>query len=405
MTPQKSQGLFSSRLHWNLQTNRLSLLLEEKRRQGARILDLTESNPTAAGFDYPESKVLHALAQPAALRYEPDPRGLLIARQAVAEYYQQRGENVAPEQIHLTASTSEAYTHLFKLLANPGQNVLVPQPSYPLFEFLAGLEGLQLVPYQLIYLDEKEAWQIDFDSIAAAITRQTRAIILVHPNNPTGSFVKRGELAELLRLCAENHLALIVDEVFSDYALAADSEVLSTFVAVSEAPTFVLSGLSKILGLPQMKLGWIVVNGPEEFRRQAQEYLDLIADTYLSVSTPIQHATPHWLALRPMLQKQIRERIKENLAFLQAQLGNNPNYRLLRVEGGWYAVLMLPFLQREEDFVLLLLEREGILAHPGYFFDFPFEGFLVVSLLPPPEIFHQGVGRLMTRITKTETNP
>lgn len=398
MRPKQSPIPFSSRFKWNLQTNRLSLLLDEKRRQGVKIFDLTESNPTAAGLDYPAEEILQALAQPAALRYEPNPRGLLIARQAVAEYYQQRGEKVDPDHIHLTVSTSEAYMFLFKLLTDNGQNVLVPQPSYPLFEFLAGFEGVELAPYRLVYHEEKEEWRIDFDSVTATINSQTRAIMLVNPNNPTGSFVKRDELAELNRLCVEHKLALIVDEVFSDYAFDADSARMTTLVGNSEVPTFILSGLSKILGLPQMKLGWIMVNGPDDLRHQAQEYLDLLADTYLSVSTPIQHAAPQWLKLQPLLQNQIKDRTKANLEFLQTQFAHHPNYHLLRTEGGWYAVIALPFLQREERFVLFTLDRDNVFVHPGYFFDFPHEGFLVVSLLPPPEIFREGAARLWERI-------
>ncbi len=390
--------LFSSRFKWSLQTNRLSLLLEEKRRQGSKIFDLTESNPTAAGLDYPTNEILPPLAQSAALRYEPNPRGLLIARQAVAEYYRQRGERVDPDRILLTVSTSEAYMFLFKLLTDSGQNVLVPQPSYPLFEFLAGFEGLELTPYQLVYREAKGEWRVDFDSIAAAINPLTRAIIVVNPNNPTGSFVKREELAALNRLGAEHQLALIVDEVFSDYALDANPARIATLVGNANVPTFVLSGLSKILGLPQMKLGWIVINGPENFCHVAQEYLDFIADTYLSVSTPIQHAAPHWLKLQPLLQSPISDRVKANLAFLQKQLANQPHCRLLRAEGGWYAVIELAYLESEEELVLTLLEHDDVLVHPGYFFDFPNEGFLVFSLLPPAEIFREGVGRLLARI-------
>lgn len=389
---------FSSRFKWNLQTNRLSSLLEEKRRQGVKIFDLTESNPTVAGFDYPAEKILPALAQPAALRYEPDARGLLMTRQAVAEYYQQRREQVDAEQIHLTVSTSEAYMFLFKLLTDGSLNVLVPQPSYPLFEFLAGFEGVELAPYLLVYHEEKGEWRIDFESVLAAINSQTRAIMLVNPNNPTGSFVKRDELAQLNRLCAEHKLALIVDEVFSDYVFDAGSARMTTLVANSEVQTFVLSGLSKILGLPQMKLGWIVVNGPADWRRQAQEYMDLLADTYLSVSTPIQHAAPQWLKLQPLLQNQIKARIKANLGFLQSLIANHPHCRLLRAEGGWYAILEIFNHASEEKLILTLLERDEVLVHPGYFFDFTSEGFLVLSLLPPPEIFREGLGRLLVRI-------
>lgn len=392
------KALFSSRFKWNLQTNRLSELLEKRRQQGVKILDLTESNPTAAGLEYPAEKILPALAQPAALRYEPQPRGLLIARQAVAEYYQQRGERVDPDYIHLTVGTSEAYMLLFKLLTDGGHNVLVPQPSYPLFEFLAGFEGVELAPYQLIYHEKKGQWRIDFDSVYGVINPQTRAIMVVNPNNPTGSFVKRDELAELNGLCAEHQLALIVDEVFSDYVLNAGSARMRTLAGNSEVLTFVLSGLSKILGLPQMKLGWIVVNGPGDSRHQAQEYLDLLADTYLSVSTPVQHAAPQWLKMKTLLQNPLRGRVKSNLAFLQTRFADHPHCRLLRTEGGWYAILEIFDLASEEELILTLLERDDVLVHPGYFFDFTNEGFLILSLLPPPEIFREGAGRLWERI-------
>jgi hypothetical protein len=395
---------FSSRFEkWNLQTNRLSLSLEEKKQKGVKIFDLTESNPTAVGFDYPADDILQALAQPQSLRYEPNPRGLLSTRLAVAEYYRHRGELdnrygelVEPEQIHLTASTSEAYTFLFKLLTDPGQNILVPQPSYPLFDFLAGLEGIELVPYHLVY--EKEEWRIDFESIADAITEQTRAIIWVNPNNPTGSFIKREEAAQLQQICAAQQLALIVDEVFSDYAFLPSLNRRTSFLGVTEVLTFVMSGLSKILGLPQMKLGWIVVNGPEKLRRQAEEYLELIADTYLSVSTPVQHAAPQWLEMAATLQEQIRRRVHANLFFLQTQLDDHPTCRLLRAEGGWYAILQSDAFIPEDDLILTLLDNDNVLVHPGYFFDFENEGFLIISLLPPAEIFHEGVLRLLKRI-------
>jgi len=390
---------FSSRFEkWNLQANRLSLLLEEKKQKGVKIFDLTESNPTAVGFDYPVDAILPALAQPQSLRYEPNPRGLLSTRQAVAEYYRRRGEKVASEQIHLTVSTSEAYTFLFKLLADPGQNILVPQPSYPLFDFLAGLEGIELVSYRLDYDNASEEWRIDFASITGAITEQTRAIIWVNPNNPTGSFIKREEAAQLRQICVTQHLALIVDEVFSDYAFLQQANRKASLVGENEMLTFVMSGLSKILGLPQMKLGWIIVNGPGKLRQQAQEYLELIADTYLSVSAPVQHAAPHWLKLAATLQEPIHRRVRTNLLFLQTQLDDHPACRLLRAEGGWYAILQSDDFIPEEDLILTLLEKDNVLVHPGYFFDFAREGFLIVSLLPPAEIFCEGVSRLLKRI-------
>jgi len=396
---QARQNNFSSRFEkWNLETNRLSLLLEEKKPKGVKIFDLTESNPTAVGFDYPADDILRALAQPQILQYEPHPRGLLTTRQAVAEYYRRRGELVEPERIHLTVSTSEAYAFLFKLLADPGQNILVPQPSYPLFDFLAGLEGIELLPYRLDYDNARAEWRIDFASIAGAITEQTRAIIWVNPNNPTGSFIKREEAAQMRQICVTQHLALIVDEVFSDYAFLPPLNRKPSLVGENEMLTFVMSGLSKILGLPQMKLGWIIVNGPEKLRRQAQEYLELIADTYLSVSTPVQHAAPKWLELTTTLQEQIHLRVRANLLFLQTQLDDHPACRLLRAEGGWYAILQSADFVPEEDLILALLEKDNVLVHPGYFFDFAKEGFLIVSLLPPAEIFCEGVSRLLKRL-------
>lgn len=393
-----SQSNFSSRFDkWNLPANRLSLLLEEKKQKGIQVFDLTASNPTAVGLDYSSDDILPALTQPQILQYEPQPRGLLSCRLAVAEYYRRRGELVTPEQIHLTASTSEAYMFLFKLLADPGQNILVPQPSYPLFDFLAGLEGIELLPYHLDYDNVRKEWRLDFASIADAMTEQTRAIIWVNPNNPTGSFIKSEEVTQLRQICVAQNLALIVDEVFADYAFLPQANQKSSLVGESGMLTFVMSGLSKILGLPQMKLGWIVVNGPEKLRRQAQEYLELIADTYLSVSTPVQYAAPHWLELTTTLQEPIQRRVRSNLLFLQTQLDNHSSCRLLRTEGGWYAILQSEAFTPEEDLILTLLEKDNVLVHPGYFFDFVNEGFLILSLLPQTEIFHEGVSRLLNR--------
>lgn len=390
--------MFSSRFKWNLEANRLASLLEEKKRAGSKILDLTESNPTRAGFDYPTTEIFSALSAPQAMLYEPTPRGLLSARQAVADYYRERGETVEPERMHLTASTSEGYAYLFKLLADQGDAVLVPQPSYPLFEFLATLEGIELRPYELSYT-HPVGWQIDFDSLARAASSDTRAVIIVNPNNPTGSFIKRSELERLTDFCATRGLALIVDEVFSDYALTADEERVSSLVSVSSVLTFVMSGLSKTLALPQMKLGWIITNGPAELRREAEERLDLIADTFLSVNTPVQHAAPAWLRLREGLQRQIIERVRGNLDHLAHLTADSP-CRLLKVEGGWYATLEVPRHCSEEELVLTLLAEDEVLVHPGYFFDFAREAFLVLSLLPPPEIFHEAAGRLLTRAAR-----
>jgi aspartate/methionine/tyrosine aminotransferase len=392
---QKIKPMFSSRFKWNLESNQLALLTDEKRRVGARILDLTESNPTRVGFDYPAEEILGALAQARAMIYEPTPRGLLIAREAVAGYYAERGLAVDPERVHLTASTSEGYSYLFKLLADRGQSFLIPQPSYPLFEFLAALEGVELRPYELSYV-HPAGWRIDFDSVEKAIGANTRAIILVNPNNPTGSFVKLREVECLNEICARHKLALIVDEVFGDYGFSDDEGRATSLVSNDVVLTFVMSGLSKILALPQMKLGWIVTSGPADLREEAIERLDFIADTFLSVGAPVQHAAPTWLRWRAEMQNQILERVRGNLSWLGVAVEGSP-LRLLSVEGGWYATLELPRHFTEEEWALALLEKDDTLAHPGYFYDFPREAFLVLSLLPRVAIFREAVNRILAR--------
>jgi len=321
--------------------------------------------------------------------YEPASRGLMVAREAVSRYY--GGHSVDPDRIHLTASTSESYSWLFKLLADFGESVLIPHPSYPLFEFLAALEGVELRPFNLEYI-HPSGWRIDFDSLERAIDAGTRAVILVNPNNPTGSYLKRDELERLNQICARESLALIVDEVFSDYAFEPDERRVTTLVDNAEVLTFVLNGFSKILALPQMKLGWIVTGGPG--RAEAIERLDLIADTFLSVGAPVQHAAAGLLELRPQMQSRILERAKRNYRVLRERTEGSP-IRLLTTEGGWSATLEVPRIRTEEEWVLNLLEEKGVLVHPGYFFDFPREAFLIVSLLPTLDIFDQAVDRIL----------
>ncbi len=385
---------YSSRLRWDLAPNRLTRLLDERRSSGAAVLDLTESNPTAAEFAYPSDRILAALADPRALRYQPAAAGLPSARAAVSEdYYSGR---VDPSRILLTASTSEAYAFVFKLLADPGDEVLVPRPSYPLFDFLAALDAVRVVQYPLVY---HSSWSIDFEALARAITPRARAIVLVNPNNPTGSFLKQSELGPLIALCREHNLALISDEVFSDYALDPDRrpQVVRSLTDITEVPTFCLSGLSKVAGLPQMKLGWIVTGGPHPERRQAFEHLELIADTYLSVSAPVQLAAPVLLGVRSQLQHQILARVRANRAFLVSQIDPASPWRLLETEGGWYAILEAPRVQSEEEWVLSLLASDGVLVQPGFFFDFEREAFLVLSLLTPEDVFQEGARRIFAR--------
>jgi len=382
--------MFSSRFHWDPAPNRLTRLLAEKRRAGADILDLTESNPTRAGLSYPV-EIVQALADPRALRYDPQPAGSLDAREAVCRYYADAGYTIAPDRVLLTASTSEAYQYLFKLLADPGDEVLVPRPSYPLFEFLANMESLRVVSYPLVY---HGAWSIDCDALAAAVTDRTRAIVLVNPNNPTGSFLKRDELQFL----QSRGLPLISDEVFADYAFGEDTQRVRTLAGAAEALAFSMSGLSKIAGLPQMKLGWIVISGPAAAAAEAKDKLEWIADTYLPVSTPVQQAAPRLLELGKGIQSQIAARVRANLAWLQSAIAAGSPCRTLAVEGGWYATLQVPRIRREEEWVLELLAEDNVMVQPGFFFDFESEAFLVLSLLTPPETFREGCRRLLARM-------
>jgi aspartate/methionine/tyrosine aminotransferase len=390
--------MFSARFHWDLRPNRLTQAIAAKRAAGARILDLTESNPTHAGLHYP-GEIVRALEGDGMLAYEPAPAGMPAAREAVSAYYAARGHTVPVERILLTASTSEAYAYLFKLLTNAGDEVLVPRPSYPLFEFLADMESAAVRQYRLEY---HGGWSIDLHAVERALTPRTRAIVLVNPNNPTGSYVKRGELSALTALCARRGVALISDEVFADYAFTEDADRVATLATplvtppagVEECLTFSLSGLSKVAGLPQMKLGWMVVNGPAVLRAEAWEKLEWIADTYLSVSTPVQCAAARLLAAGEEVQRQIRRRTAENLASARGALAGSPA-NILAVEGGWYITLQVPRVKGEEEWTLTLLEQADVLVQPGYFYDFEAEAYLVVSLLTAPEIFREGITRLV----------
>ncbi len=384
--------MFSSRFHWDLRPNTLTALLRAKRAAGAAILDLTESNPTNAGFPYPAEEISSALSDPHSLHYEPAPAGLATAREAVArDYY---GGAVDPSRILLTASTSEAYAYLIKLLMDPGDELLVPRPSYPLFEFLAAMESVRIAPYPLSY---REGWSIDLDVLSAAVTDRTRAVALVNPNNPTGSFVKRSELAGLIEMCTARKLAIVSDEVFLDYPFGADAERAGSLIAVDSVLTFALSGLSKVAGLPQMKLAWIVTGGPAAERAAAVERLELIADTYLSVATPVQHALPRLLSAGAGIREQIRARTRRNLETLVSSTKNSVN-ATLPVEGGWYATVRIPRVRTEEQWTLELLDRRNVLVQPGYFYDFDRDGLLVLSLLPPPGIFEEGTRRLLKHV-------
>jgi aspartate/methionine/tyrosine aminotransferase len=390
---------FSERTNWNTETTDLARAHRKRLESGLPIADLTASNPTRCGFAYPPS-LLAALTDPRALDYDPQPNGLLPARQAVSAYYAAHGVALDPQQIVLTTSTSEAYSFLFRLLCDPADEVLILQPGYPLFDFLAALDDVRLKAAPLVY---ENGWQIDPESIRRAITPRTRAIVVVHPNNPTGHFTKPSEAAELARLCREFRLALIVDEVFLDYGLGDYSfgAPPATFARGLEGvPVYVVSGLSKIAALPQMKAAWIVVTGPgpdnasEDSRDNALTRLEVIADTFLSMNAPVQWALPAWLAGRSAIQQQIRLRVTANLAVLDQAIGTANAVQRLALEGGWYAILRIPALNPDDHTVLALLER-GVWVHPGYFFGLPESGWLVVSLLAPEAELSNGVAILI----------
>ena len=354
------------------------------------MLDLTESNPTRVALPYPED-LLSPLADPAALRYEPSARGALRAREAVAADHARRGLRVDPDQLLLTASTSEAYAFLFKLLCDPGDAILVPRPGYPLFDFLATLEAVRVDAYPMEY---DGGWRIDVATLRERMTPGTRALVLVNPNNPTGSFLKREERKDIEELCASRGIALVSDEVFADFALRDIASRAESLAEDGPALAFALGGLSKSCGLPQVKLGWIAVSGPGDLKEEALRRLEVVADTFLSVSTPVQVAAKHLLERLPELQAPIHERVKRNHARLTVLTAGSAA-TLLDVEGGWSAVLRVPRTLGEEERVTRLLLEHDVLVHPGYFFDFPSEAYLVLSLLPEPGVFAEGVERIV----------
>ena len=398
--PRKVGSLFANRTNWDLTPNPLSRVLAERRTAGLPVIDLTASNPTECGFAYDRAAILAALANPAALAYEPDPRGLLTAREAVCEYYAARSDRVPPENIILTTSTSEAYSHVFRLLCNPGDEILVPQPSYPLFDFLADLQDVRLMRYPLLY---DHGWQIDFHALQQAITPRTRGVIVVNPNNPTGNFCKAREMAQLNEICAARQMAIIADEVFFDYAHG-ETAARSFVGNVGGALTFTMSGISKIYGLPQMKASWLVTSGPDALRRAALERLEVVADTYLSMNAPVQHALPVLLRQRHALQAQLRERVRANLAELDRQLEGQRHgegcARLL-IEGGWYAVVVLPANSSSDELAMRLLNEYGVYVHPGHYYEFASARTLVVSLITPSDAFASGVDILIAAASKS----
>jgi aspartate/methionine/tyrosine aminotransferase len=381
----------SNRLPARVDPNAIATAVEALHRHDIAFVDLTASNPTAVSLPYPDD-LLAALADRRALSYDPHPFGLWSAREAVAADCARRGAAVDPASVVLAASTSESYAWLFKLLCSPGDAIVAPRPSYPLFEHLSRLEGVELATYDLQYHGR---WEIDVDSLRRAPPR-TRAVLLVSPNNPTGSFVSPRELDAVTTLSAERGWAIIADEVFADYTL--DEDAPATDIAASaDVLAFTLGGASKSLGLPQVKLGWIVAGGPRPQRERALEALALVADTYLSVGTPVQVAAPVLLHRGAEVRRAIHARVRANLDRARALAQKFPACEVYRVEGGWTAPIRVPATRSEEELVLALLEQERVLVHPGYFFDFPHEAFIVVSLLVEPDRFSDALERTLSR--------
>ena len=381
---------FSRRTEHDSELNAVAQALRERRALGLPVCDLTESNPTRTALPYDAARVLAALSDPRAMRYEPEALGLFSARAAVQAEQRALGFEVSLEHILLTSSTSEAYAFLFKLLCDPGDAIAIPEPSYPLFEHLAKLENVRTAGYSLAY---DGAWHIDFDSLRKSLGPETRAIVVVSPNNPTGSFLKRDELERLTRF----GLPIISDEVFASFALAPDSRRARSVLEVDEVPVFALSGLSKLAALPQMKLAWICARGPLPELARAFARLELVADTFLSPGTPVQLALPALLAARGPVLEALNTRIRTNFETLGAALRDSAA-TVLFLEGGWYATVRLPSLLDEAGWVLTLLHEDAVLTQPGWFYDFSEGQMLVLSLITDERDFALGVSRIAERV-------
>lgn len=384
---------FSNRLRTDLSRNPLSRLLEERRNSGLGTVDLTESNPTRANLPYPHREIADALARSCPAFYEPHPRGLRSAREAISAWLGRRGPSPDPDRLLITSGTSEAYTFLFKLLLNPGESLLVPRPSYPLLDFIAALDGVRLRPYRLVH---DRRWRVDLGSLEEACEDRTRAVVVIHPNNPTGSCLPDEDAAGLLDFCARNSLAVISDEVFLEYPLTEIARRASSLEGTRETLVFCLDGLSKSAGMPQVKLSWIRASGPESLCEEALQRLDLISDTFLTVGTPVQAALPRLLEIGAGVRAALQERLASNLHWLRQQMRSVPSWALLEPEAGWNAVLRLPAVRSDEAWALEFL-REGVYVQPGYFYDFTEEVVLIVSLLPPEDLFRKGLSQVLAR--------
>ena len=393
----RNLAMYSDRTNWNIIPNELACLLAQKREAGTKVLDLTQSNPTEAGFLYPADPILAPLGQEQALLYSPSPRGDILARKSISDQYRKRGLEIDPDWIHLTASTSEGYSWLLKLLTDSDDRVAVPRPSYPLFDFLADLEHVHVDHYHLRF-SRSAGWNIDFTSLEAILTPSTKAIVVVNPNNPTGSYLRDAEAAYLVSLCNETGRALISDEVFFDYPYGKEENRISLLDVNGDCPKFVLDGISKSLALPQMKLGWIIAHGHDSVMSQGRSRLDIIADTFLSVNTPAQVALPLWWDIKADLQSQIMKRCVNNLQMLARLAEGISSVEILSPSGGWSVVVEAHNDVHDETVARTLLEHENVYVHPGSYFDFRNRSSFVMSLLTAESDFSEGVLRFLRRI-------
>jgi len=382
--------MFSKRLNIEYEPNELSLLYNLKKNHGERIFDLTSSNPTKSNFKYDKHIIKHFIDE-RSLVYEPDPKGLLTAREEVANYYSEVGKEVQVEDIFIVPSTSEAYSYLFKLLLDAEDEVLIPQPCYPLFEFLTKLDLGNVVYYPMVY-DYRDGWSPDFVMLEKKISPKTKAIVIINPNNPTGSYIRENDYENFNSLSEKYNIALIVDEVFSDFEIEAGENTLKSVAGCKSNLTFVLNGFSKMLALPQMKFGWILIQGEKKLKEEAVKRLEVIADTYLSVATPIQYAAKRLFETREKIQQEVLGRIKENYNLLKTKFLLNPDIKVLNCQGGWNAILNFEnMLVPEDEFVLRLLDKKNVLIHPGYYYDFFSEGYAVISLLTDTDVMKKAI--------------
>jgi alanine-synthesizing transaminase len=387
--------VFSKRLNINLESNILSSLYEAKKRKNEKIFDLTSSNPTKLNFRYETKDIIKNYIDGKSFLYEPEPKGLLSARNSVAAYYEILGKHVSADDIFILSGTSEAYSNLFKLLLDYEDEILVPQPCYPLFEYLALLDFAKVKFYPLYY-GHIIGWRIDFKVLNSLINDKTRAIICINPNNPTGSYIDNHDYESMLEISVKHDIPLIIDEVFSDYNITDENEIMKSVVNQKAGLNFILNGFSKILALPQMKFSWILIEGDSSIKEIAKDKLEIISDTYLSVNTPVQHAAPFLFKSREKIQRQILERIKENYDLLRSALLLNPDLKVLKCQGGWNAVLSFEnLLIPEEEFACKLLSEYNVLIHPGFYYDFWTEGFAVISLLTEPDVLDEGIRRIL----------